>query len=80
MSREGFILGTSRYHCCASCVYFRSERRDRGELLMYCSRLGYDTKPSYQFNCWTPKERVRERILKDEALQDTRNLLKWKKF
>ncbi len=23
-----------------------------------CGRLGYETQPHYQFQCWTPKEHV----------------------
>nr|WP_303800656.1 hypothetical protein [Alicyclobacillus macrosporangiidus] len=42
------------YHCCATCIHFKAERT-HGQLRIYCSRLGYDTKPYYKFNCWDPK-------------------------
>ncbi|MGN7465033.1 hypothetical protein ACTHO5_11450 [Cytobacillus praedii] len=30
----------------------------------FCKRLGYATRPNYQFNCWTPKKHVQELINK----------------
>lgn len=51
----------SRYHCCASCRHF-SVAKQNGRLLSRCLRLGYETNPKYQFNCWDPKERVQERM------------------
>lgn len=42
------------YHCCATCVHFRALRRDSGPMAV-CSRLGYQTKSSYRFNCWQPR-------------------------
>nr|WP_081841343.1 hypothetical protein [Alicyclobacillus macrosporangiidus] len=49
------------YHCCATCIHFKAERT-HGQLRIYCSRLGYDTKPYYKFNCWDPKPGIRKRI------------------
>jgi len=48
------------YHCCASCVHY--EIRKHTPEKYWCSRLGYATNPNYQFNCWTPKEKVRRAI------------------
>ncbi|QRG69515.1 hypothetical protein [Brevibacillus choshinensis] len=45
------------FHCCASCVHFRIER-NAGKVTYRCSRLTYETRPNYQFDCWTPKESV----------------------
>jgi hypothetical protein len=30
----------------------------KGNITYLCSRLGFETKPKHQFNCWTPKEEV----------------------
>jgi hypothetical protein len=32
-----------------------------------CSRLGYETKTSYQFSCWTPKPEVENLMKKRQA-------------
>ncbi|MCM3763652.1 hypothetical protein M3234_01610 [Neobacillus niacini] len=45
------------FHCCATCQHFRAEKKEDG-MKYYCSRLGYETKPNYQFNCWNPKENI----------------------
>ncbi|MDZ5473187.1 hypothetical protein SM124_15825 [Bacillus sp. 31A1R] len=45
------------FHACATCTHFRPEKVENG-MRYFCNRLGYDTKPDYQFNCWTPKEHV----------------------
>lgn len=47
----------SRYHACATCIHFQAARI-HGKMNYKCNRLGYDTQPNYQFNCWTPKEHV----------------------
>lgn len=46
-----------RFHCCATCIHYRVEKKDKTTYL--CSRLGYQTNPKYKFNCWTPKENVK---------------------
>lgn len=45
------------YHCCATCVNFEV-RKENGKNTTYCSRLGFQTAPSYTFDCWDPKPRV----------------------
>ncbi|WHY89140.1 hypothetical protein QNH39_25005 [Neobacillus novalis] len=45
------------FHCCATCRHFKVEKKGEG-MNYYCSRLGYETKPNYKFNCWSPKEQV----------------------
>lgn len=47
----------NRFHCCASCKHYAIEKLESG-VRYRCSRLGYETKPSYQFNCWNPRETV----------------------
>ncbi|MFC7393869.1 hypothetical protein [Scopulibacillus cellulosilyticus] len=49
------------YHCCASCRHFRIRSKDGGKISV-CSRLGYETKPFYKFNCWDPKPRVQQAL------------------
>ncbi len=51
------------FHFCASCVHFETLKK-KGSILYRCSRLGYETKPDYKFNCWEPKEQVRKLIEK----------------
>ncbi|EPZ44118.1 hypothetical protein N007_11385 [Alicyclobacillus acidoterrestris ATCC 49025] len=50
-----------RFHCCASCTHFRAMRTDEG-VKTVCARLGYETRPTYQFHCWTPNDRVQKRM------------------
>ncbi|AJD91253.1 hypothetical protein JMA_19360 [Jeotgalibacillus malaysiensis] len=48
----------NEYHVCATCIYFKALRNEKGNMYYTCERLGYETKPHYRFNCWTPKEHV----------------------
>ncbi|MGO4886328.1 hypothetical protein ACJ2A9_01095 [Anaerobacillus sp. MEB173] len=52
----------NRYHCCASCKWFRVEKNSGQKTTYHCRRLGYATNPKYQFNCWDPKEAVIKRM------------------
>ncbi|YBZ95089.1 hypothetical protein M1E09_07800 [Bacillus sp. AK031] len=54
----------SRFHACATCQHFSAERR-HGKMHYQCKRLGFDTRPDYQFNCWTPKEHIKELMDKE---------------
>jgi hypothetical protein len=56
----------NRFHCCASCKNFQIEKKSGTGKRIYCERLGFDTKPAYQFNCWDPKERVVKAMRKEE--------------
>jgi hypothetical protein len=47
------------FHCCATCRHFKAEKKADG-MVYFCSRLGYETKPSYKFNCWSPKENIKK--------------------
>ncbi|WP_253702039.1 hypothetical protein [Bacillus sp. FJAT-27445] len=51
------------FHCCATCQHFRAEKKIEG-MKYFCTRLGYETKPKYKFNCWSPKEHVQELMKK----------------
>lgn len=57
----------SRFHACATCIHFQAVRID-GKMNYRCKRLGYDTRPNYQFNCWTPKEQVLKLIEKEKGV------------
>jgi hypothetical protein len=54
----------NRFHCCASCIHFRVTKQEDG-VKYFCSRLGYETKPHYQFHCWNPKNEV-QKLMKKE--------------
>jgi len=45
------------FHCCATCRHFKIEKKTEG-ITYFCSRLGYETKTNYKFDCWNPKEQV----------------------
>jgi hypothetical protein len=45
------------FHFCATCMHFKAERKS-DRMVYYCSRLGYETKTNYKFNCWTPKNSI----------------------
>ncbi len=53
-----------KYHCCATCINYEV-KKVQGKMVYRCSRLGYDTKPTHQFNCWEPKEAVKKLMEKD---------------
>lgn len=54
------------FHCCATCIHFNAEKADKG-MNYFCRRLGYETKPNYQFNCWNPREEIKRLINKAKA-------------
>ncbi|MGP4079700.1 hypothetical protein ACTWQL_07255 [Pseudalkalibacillus sp. R45] len=58
----------SRFHCCATCTHFEVQKGDDG-VRYFCIRLGYETKPDYRFNCWTPKENVQKLMEKEKKKQ-----------
>jgi len=60
---------SKQYHCCATCVHFRVEKGQEKNTVYRCSRLGYETQPAYQFNCWKPKDHVRL-LMEKEKNQD----------
>lgn len=45
------------YRVCATCIHFEAMRIEK-KMIYLCSRLKYETKPSYSFQCWDPKEHV----------------------
>jgi hypothetical protein len=51
------------FHCCATCKHFKTEKANKG-MKYFCLRLGYETKPNYQFNCWNPREEIKKLIQK----------------
>ncbi|PAD68105.1 hypothetical protein CHH83_15520 [Bacillus sp. 7586-K] len=51
------------YHVCATCIHFRAFRSN-SKMKYICNRLLYETKPSYSFSCWEPKEHVKKLMKK----------------
>lgn len=49
------------YHCCATCKHFTVKKKPDG-MFYYCNRLGYETKTTYKFNCWDPKDNIKKLI------------------
>jgi hypothetical protein len=45
------------FKCCATCINFEINK-SQSRVAYRCNRLGFDTKPSYSFDCWTPKPQV----------------------
>lgn len=43
-------------HFCATCQHLRHERRGK----FVCARLGYETRPRWKFNCWSPRPKFRQ--------------------
>ncbi|MCM3236758.1 hypothetical protein M3589_03365 [Heyndrickxia oleronia] len=56
----------NRFHVCATCIHFHAEKLDHG-MHYSCSRLGYETKPNYTFDCWTPKDHIIKLIEKEQG-------------
>ncbi|WP_232695439.1 hypothetical protein [Brevibacillus daliensis] len=56
----------NRFHCCATCTNYHVEPKNEGKPTYRCSRLGFETKPTYQFHCWNPNEHVRRLMKKEE--------------
>ncbi|MCP8616140.1 hypothetical protein [Salirhabdus salicampi] len=54
------------YHCCATCIHFEAIKQKPSGMVYRCVRLGYETKPSYQFRCWDPKEHIVKLINKEK--------------
>lgn len=53
------------YHCCATCRHFVITRQD-GNAKARCSRLGYETKTYYKFDCWDPRDDIRAKMSEAE--------------
>lgn len=50
-------MNSKEYQVCAACTHFQSFRSG-GKMMYRCGRLGFETKPDYSFDCWTPTEKV----------------------
>ncbi len=57
-------MSNDRFHACATCINFRTEKAE-GRMKYFCSRLGFETKTNYQFDCWDPKENVKKLMAKN---------------
>jgi hypothetical protein len=60
---------TSSFHCCATCEHFVVSKGAAG-VIYFCSRLTYETKPTYKFDCWQPKEKVRKLMKRHSITED----------
>jgi predicted RNA methylase len=56
----------NRYHCCATCRHFSAQKREGGGMVYHCVRLGFETKATYAFHCWDPKDHVKK-LMKKQA-------------
>lgn len=52
-------MSIESFRVCATCIHFQAEKKRLG-MSYYCKRLGYNTKPNYKFNCWTPKKHIQK--------------------
>ncbi|OLO40369.1 hypothetical protein BTR23_07730 [Alkalihalophilus pseudofirmus] len=50
-------MAKNQYHFCATCKHFKVLKTN-GKTNYFCSRLGFETKSNYQFDCWDPKDNV----------------------
>jgi hypothetical protein len=56
------------FHCCATCIHFEVKKKETGRGVQYlCSRLGYETRTEYKFNCWTPKDHIMKLMEKEKG-------------
>jgi hypothetical protein len=65
-SGGGVLRMLKDYHCCATCQHFLIQRVNQTKVVQ-CKRLGFDTKPSYKFHCWTPRPDIQKKM--DEQAQ-----------
>ncbi|MBP2241297.1 hypothetical protein J2Z40_001859 [Cytobacillus eiseniae] len=56
-------MKANSFHACATCIHFQAKKAKKG-MQYRCQRLGFDTRPNYQFNCWTPKDHVKKLMTK----------------
>ncbi|MGM9923736.1 MAG: hypothetical protein ACI35R_05750 [Bacillus sp. (in: firmicutes)] len=54
-------MSKKNYHCCATCIHFKIGKANN-QIAYRCSRLGFETKTRYQFNCWQPREDIMKRM------------------
>ncbi|WP_372508828.1 hypothetical protein [Pseudalkalibacillus decolorationis] len=59
-------MSDERFHCCASCIHFRTYRGKK-PIEYRCQRLGFQTRPEYKFDCWNPKEQVKKLMEKKKG-------------
>lgn len=51
------MMKSKKYQVCAACIHFQSIRTVQ-RMTYHCKRLGFETKPDYSFECWTPTDTV----------------------
>ncbi|WP_231373234.1 MULTISPECIES: hypothetical protein [Bacillaceae] len=62
----------TRFHACATCRHFEAVKTS-ANMIYRCRRLGFETNPSYRFNCWDPKDNVRKLMEKEQVNEHDRN-------
>jgi hypothetical protein len=62
-------MNSKAYQVCATCIHFQAVRIDK-KMTYLCSRLKYETKPSYTFQCWEPKEHVKRLMEKRGSINE----------
>jgi len=61
------VTKTNRFHACATCQHYQVIKLpDRN--VYRCSRLGFETKPHFAFNCWQPKDKVLQ-LMKKQGIR-----------
>lgn len=60
-----------RFHCCATCKHFLAKKKEERGMAYICVRLGYETKPTYVFSCWDPKENVKRLMEKRLKMEES---------
>ncbi|OKL38361.1 hypothetical protein BLL40_00520 [Domibacillus mangrovi] len=66
------MLHNTRFHACATCCHFEAVKTP-ANMMYRCRRLGFETNPSYRFNCWDPKDNVRKLMEKEQVNEHDRN-------
>lgn len=56
----------NRYHCCATCRHFSAQKKEGGGMVYQCVRLGFETKTTYSFDCWDPKDKIKLLMEKED--------------
>ncbi|MDQ0228824.1 hypothetical protein J2S19_000074 [Metabacillus malikii] len=50
-------MDKGKYQVCATCIHFKVNK-NKHKTNYICSRLNYETKSTYSFSCWNPKQKV----------------------
>ncbi|WP_316246606.1 hypothetical protein [Sutcliffiella horikoshii] len=59
------ITKVNRFQACATCKHYQVLKLNT-RTVYRCSRLGFDTKPHYKFDCWQPKDNIIQLMKKEQ--------------